>query len=383
MKMNLTIYNSHKKEKIFESISTLTPLFSDFSNIFILPMIAFYSCINNIICIITFANRRLIKNPTYKYMLYISISDFIYSLINMFIFTIRCGVYCSFGYSYGSKLFETYVYQFLAKVFECSTILADIKLSFIRLDSFKKTNVHKKKLVKLHFLVFFLAAIFLIAPSAVIFKEVKLFGYLLILNGSNQTTYEPLYLSQSTQLGTNIYVKSIIISLSLIRGLVLLNFLSVINLIVFIKFRIYMNNKKKHLTTPSLAAFIENNTNDCKSNRKSKENELSQKELKATSIVILLCLWRYLGDLQNSIAPILFLYLSSYSYSVYASISNGVQWLFHGSNLYLHYFFNDEFKKTCLIVFGLKKYQSNSNLSIQQYTNNNKTKINKNIETRF
>lgn len=304
-------------------------------------------------------------------------------MINMFIFTIRCGVYCSFGYSYGSKLFETYVYQFLAKVFECSTILADIKLSFIRLDSFKKINIIKKKFVTLHFFIFFLVAIILIAPSAIIFKEVKLFGYLIVEIdniSSNLTMYQSLYSSQSTQLGTNIYVKSIIITLSLIRGLILLNVLSVINLIVFIKFRIYINNKKKHLVTP-LAAFIEN-TNEREMNgmvthhqqqhlsHTSKENELSQKELKATSIVILLCLWRYLGDLQNSVAPILFLYLSSYSYSIYATISNGIQWLFHGSNLYLHYFFNDEFKKTCLFVFGLRK-QLRHDLSTQQNYNNN------------
>ena len=238
--MNLNISDDEESSiSVYESISTLTPLLSDFSNIFILPLIAFYSCINNIICIITFANRRLIKNPTYKYMLYISISDFIYSLINMFIFTIRCGVYCSFGYSYGSKLFETYVYQFLAKVFECSTILADIKLSFIRLDSFKKINIIKKKFVTLHFFIFFLVAIILIAPSSIIFKEVKLFGYLIVEIdniSSNLTMYQSLYSSQSTQIGTNIYVKSIIITLSLIRGLVLLNVLSVINLIVFIKF---------------------------------------------------------------------------------------------------------------------------------------------------
>ena len=295
---------------IYETLSYLTPKLSDIVNVFILPSIAFYSVITNLICLIVFSDKTLFKNQTYKYFLFNSIFDIIYSFINLFVFIMRCGTYCDYGYSYWIKMYEIYAFHYIARAFEVSCILVDIKLGFIRLMAFSNNVRHKDKIYffKLNIIAFILVGFIIMAPSAIVAKEVKHVGYLAILN-QNKSINEnrALFMVITNSIGNSSYSKYVIIVMSLVKGVILLNVLLIINLTSFLKLRIHIRQRKNHL----------NGTNN---------NKLPHKELKATLFIILHCLWRYVGDIQNSIAPIMFLSINSNNYSIYTSISNCIQW---------------------------------------------------------
>ena len=307
--MNISFYRGLP---IYKTLSGLTPDFVDKVNVFILPIIAVNSLITNLLCMIVFSNKVLFRNPTYKYLFYVSLSDFIYSLINSFIGIMRCGSLCPYGYNYWLKMYEIYIFQFFARVFEVSGVLIDIKLSLSRLFAFKKqSSSSKKNRYKLNIIISLLIGSIIICPYSTLTKEVRLFGYLNNSHHNNHTNSMPIELYSITlnSIGRTDYGKQIVIIFLVFKGIILQNILSIINLIVFIKFRSHIKTKKLN--------FKSFNSNEFK----------HQKELKTTLLIILVCLWRYLGDLQNSVAAISFMFVSSYTFSILTIISNGIQWM--------------------------------------------------------
>ena len=93
--------------------------------------------------------------------------------------------------------------------------------------------------------------------------------------------------------------------------------------------------------------------------------ELSNREIRATYIVVIYCLIYFIGDVPNSIAPILYyLGINSKIYEIYIFFGNIALWFTHGSNLILYLCFNNEFKQTFKEIFRFK-YKNGSNFQFK------------------
>jgi hypothetical protein len=81
-------------------------------------------------------------------------------------------------------------------------------------------------------------------------------------------------------------------------------------------------------------------------------NDLTNKEIKTTKLVILLCLNTIIGNFPSKIAPILFYFMDPFSYNVYVSITNGILFLSLGNIFFINFFFNDDFYQRFLQLIG-------------------------------
>ena len=107
---------------IYYSLQSLSSILIDTLNFYFLPFISMYSFICNILMVIVFTNKRL-NGDVYQYLLFDSLVGTFYFSISTFIFLIRCGVYCPYGYDYTSKFYELYLYFFIGKTVEVISFL--------------------------------------------------------------------------------------------------------------------------------------------------------------------------------------------------------------------------------------------------------------------
>ena len=98
----------------YYSLEGLSARATDFLNTYILPFISLFSILCGLVCVIVLTNRRL-KGVIFQHMQAISIANFFYAVINLFFFIIRCGALCPYGYDYGAKVYEYYIYLTIGK----------------------------------------------------------------------------------------------------------------------------------------------------------------------------------------------------------------------------------------------------------------------------
>jgi hypothetical protein len=229
----------------YTSLDTLTTRLTDIGNVFILPIVNVYSFILNLFCIIVFTHKNM-SGEVNELLLLVSISDFIFSFICVFLVLARCGIYCSFGYSYILRIYEQYIFLFLGNVCLSFTILIDTYLASIKLAAFsgklKKTSFSIRKGKFIIFVAIFIASIVNL-PIYVLSRKIKLIGYWIKQNQSNFFYLEPLYSVMSIVAKNSIF-DYLLFSLTIIRGLFLLVLLSILNTIVYIRLKLYMKKKK-------------------------------------------------------------------------------------------------------------------------------------------
>jgi hypothetical protein len=62
-------------------------------------------------------------------------------------------------------------------------------------------------------------------------------------------------------------------------------------------------------------------------------------------MVLLMCILYFLGNMPNSISPILFTFnLNMYTYSMYVFFANVILFSSHGSYIFFYYAFNNSFR---------------------------------------
>ena len=114
-----------------------------------------------------------------------SIADLAFLLSQFFLIIIRCGSICPYGYSYGSKFYELYVYLHLGYTFALFAALNDIGVSIDRALSFrlaasnnqhasktlaKSSNAKRNYVLRIAFL--FIASFILNLPMYVLSREI-------------------------------------------------------------------------------------------------------------------------------------------------------------------------------------------------------------------
>ena len=93
----------------YHSHSEFTDKIVDYGNLYVLTFTSLFGLITNLLCIIIIAYLDK-KDFMNKFMLAYSLLNFEFHLINIFVGLIRCGSLCSYGFSFGSKVYELYFY---------------------------------------------------------------------------------------------------------------------------------------------------------------------------------------------------------------------------------------------------------------------------------
>ena len=239
--LNITCNKLNSSIPCYNSLSTLTSRLTDIGNVFVLPVVNVFSFILNLLCILVFLQKKMTGEVNELFLL-VSIADFIFSFICVFLVLARCGFYCSFGYSYILRIYEQFIFLYMGNICLSFTILIDNYLAFIKLSSFS-TKLKKQpfsiRTGKLKIFIFLLVASVVNLPIYVLSRRIKLIGYWIKEYGY----LEPLYSVSNIIVKNSIY-DYLLFSLTIIRGLFLLIFLSILNFIVYIRLKLYMKKKK-------------------------------------------------------------------------------------------------------------------------------------------
>ena len=242
--------------KYFYSVNELSTRLIDIINVYILPFINLYSFVCTILSVIIFSNRKL-KGELYQYMLMESIASLIYFILNSFIFIIRCGVYCSYGYSYYSKFYELYFYIYIGKSIEIFNLLIDLHLSFLKYRSFSfKQNTYdkiKKNGISLFFYFVFLIIISLVFNilAIILGRSVVQIGNLVFNTTSDNETRinikHPLYIVTKSSISKNEMFNIMAQIVTTIQGPFLLMLIIIFNIIISYKLKCFLAKKSSKL----------------------------------------------------------------------------------------------------------------------------------------
>ena len=221
---------------IFNSLTQISPYYIDIVNTFILPFISLIGIVTSLMCIIVLKN---LKTGVNQYLLLFSISDFVFALSCLSIGFIRCGSFCSFSYSYGSKFVELYIYIFITNSCIVFSLLIDLDVTIkkLKLFSIKYRNQIKVFLIKDNKLrIFIHVSISLLVNVLIYFitRQVNIFGY---LDNDNSTNIETLYTVSNTLVAKDKTVQDFVFALTILRGFVLILLLLIINFTVLFKYR--------------------------------------------------------------------------------------------------------------------------------------------------
>lgn len=326
-----TKMNISSKVITYNSTLNLTTRVADFFNVFILPPICLESLLFNfisILVIIKIKRQTNDKRNIYTFMLLNEIIDFLLSFINVIIVIMRCGALCSYGYSFELKIYEQWIYLFLGNSLALFGTLIEISISINRLRAFNTEQKKRLLSFKLECFILFILALVINAPVYLVSRSVVLIGVL-----TTDDSY--LYSLQNNEIGRNIYVRILTSVLTLLRGFVLLNVLFIINVLVVIKFKHFVQQKSNITTSSSWSTKLES---------------------KITKFVLIVSLFYLIGNVPNSISPILYIIgVDSIVYDYYVIFGNVILFFSHGSFFFVYYFTNRKFKETFLNTINIKR----------------------------
>lgn len=250
---------------IYNSTASLSSRVTDIANVFVLPPICVFGIVLNIFCIIV-VSRKELSGELYTFILFHSICDLIFLVINVFTCIVRCGIYCAYGYAFLSKVWELYIHLFTGNSFLLFGTGLDIVVAFNRLFSFSSTQPKlidrfNKIDLKIKCLVLAILSALANTPSYIITRNVQLIGYLessYYDSGDNSTdvSFQPLYQALTNALGKSEPMIVFLFVLTLFRGVIPLFALFFINLVIAYRFKMHVKKKRKivpiaHTTTNS------------------------------------------------------------------------------------------------------------------------------------
>jgi hypothetical protein len=203
-------------------------------------------------------------------MFIISICDMSFLMTQIWLVIIRCGSLCPYGYTYGSKFFEVYIYLFVGYVIITLAVMVDICVSIERLRSFdvksktKNGNANYTRQFLLTCLGLLIISIGLNIPLYAASRNVVPLGYLITSDVPklNDTIIEKMNMTQLISIDPDIryeilfqkeiepswFVPSLqvlITVFTMIKGPVFFFVLAVVNVMVSIRFKAYRKKKKK------------------------------------------------------------------------------------------------------------------------------------------
>lgn len=247
---------------IFYSKENLTNRFVDYSNVYLLPSICLFGIITSFICIVVSFKRDESNAKTLDYIFLNSLIDFSFLCIQSFLFIIRCGMLCPYGYTWFAKFYEIYIYLYIGYILVTSQIFLNIYVTYDRLKMFSgKLSVKKPpSIFKVYAVCAFISIIFN-APNYAISREIVPKGIYQLDPNSSYT--EILYVRAYRSEFQTLVMQNILTVILAIKDPFFFCVLCGINIWLCIRFRIYLNSRKhlvkRFITTTSKIFLLLNN----------------------------------------------------------------------------------------------------------------------------
>ena len=245
LSLNLPFYNSTE---------SLTLRLYDYSNMYVLPAICLFGIITGCINIFILAKTR-IKENIHLYMLIGAASDTAFLLTQVFIGFFRCGTLCPYGYQYGWKFYELYIYLYIGYAIVTFSALVDISVSIDRILLFSsngKVGTRTRFLIRC--VVLFLVSAILVLPDYALAREIVPKGILIHAHTTSDNqiycTYEILYTKTMKKDWLQPGFQVFLTVLSLAKGPALIALVFIVDVIVIIRFNSHL--KKKRAITKSM-----------------------------------------------------------------------------------------------------------------------------------
>ena len=232
---------------VYYSKVGLTPRYADYSNVYVLPPICAFGIATNILCIIVSAKRDESNAKSLDYILLNSVIDVVFLLIEFFLFIIRCGALCPYGYTYGAKFYEAYIYLFIGYVLVTSQVLLSMYIAWDRLKMFSGKLTAKKPKLNLYlvYILFFIIGGILNMPKLVLSKKIIPLG--IYISTENSTSYEIMWTRSTKSEFRTPLVQWLLTAISIINYPLLFGSLFLLNIWVCVKFRMYLNSRQQLL----------------------------------------------------------------------------------------------------------------------------------------
>ncbi|RNA36356.1 hypothetical protein BpHYR1_007041 [Brachionus plicatilis] len=338
----MNISSTPSELKIYGSLDELSEETIDLVNIYVLPSVCLLGIILNFLSIIILVRLRF-KTELYKFMLSISVSDFLFLLMSIFLVVFRCGRFCPYGYTYISKLYELYFYLYLGNVLLMFVLLVNLLICYNRIRSFSSRSLRAEATTfRVKILLVILVTTLANIPNYAMTRYVKKIG--IIRPGANGTSKRwqhemDVYSVEPLDFSLIEWVKVVLFVINLARGFILMIILFLLNLIIAIKLRHYIKARIIKFGVSIEKSSLSNNSTQNNSNS---SNSVS--EYKFTVMTLIFGSFYLIGNLPNSLAPILFIFISNDAYMIYLLFGNFVLFSFHSSNFVFFYLFNNDFK---------------------------------------
>jgi hypothetical protein len=218
--------------------------FIDFTNVYVLSLTSLFGIATNSMCIYVLKNLNRSEFMV-KFMLAYSLLDLTFHLISIVVGIIRCGSLCPYGFTQTAKYIELYFYIYGQNVVLLTCFLLELCISINRIVSFTNRKSPYSIINNKNFLPVLLSillfSLVIISVSYFSLREVKQFGWVVI----NEKMVERLfYVGKNTDV-TN----TIIITINVNRGALLLILLFLLNLVILYKYRVY-NRKRDFKRSP-------------------------------------------------------------------------------------------------------------------------------------
>lgn len=240
---------------IYYTKETLSVRYGDYSNVYLLPTICAFGIVTSSLCIIVSAKRDESNAKSLDYIFVNSIIDLPFLLLQIFTFIIRCGALCPYGYSFGAKFYEIYFFQYAGYIFVTAQVFLSMYVSWDRLSMFSGKVSGKKKMSI--FRVFTICLVMSALANAVpypIAKEVIPLGIYKPI--ANSSYYEVLYM-RGFRKEFQSQVASLLLTIILaIKNPVLFCLLFLLNIWLCIKFRAYLQSRKRLIKKANSSKFL-------------------------------------------------------------------------------------------------------------------------------
>lgn len=312
----------------YNSTKELTTRFNDYYYVFFIPPLLALGFITNLLSIIVIIKiikgykdkrQQTSKFIMFKYMFLKALIDFSLSLILSFAIFARCGIYCSFGFNFYSKMIEIYVFYYFCNAIILWDFLLEISFAVHRLRSFSKNKENHH----------FISKVIILLITSLIFSIPRyLLTYKVIPIGILRTNNETIYSFDKTDYLKNKIGQILLFIWTIIRSLLLNLVFITINLTVLYKFKFMIKSKLKYNHT-SQASYI-------------------GKEQSVTRMLLITNFYYLTGSLPNSLTFFFSYFLSDEYHQIVTIITNTFLLFSRLTNFFLYLCYNIEFRDTFL-----------------------------------
>lgn len=338
----------------------------DFCNTFIVPIISAFGILTNLINVVVFSQKEL-KDVTFKYFKLQSLSNSIYLMIAFFLFVPRCGIYCQISHTFTAQLYLYVFHTYIKGIFAILSICIQITVGFYRflivINHHNTSKFQNYKLITSFLLVF---SIIFYLPN-LITKKIQLNNE---INNSSMT-----YTTNFTEFGQTNWGKwLVILVVTIFRGFIASAIIIIVGIITLIKLNKHINQSNKlkvkklknYLLEVSLATFDKQKSNSRSFFHYEVKSDATKETLKAkratnsnrniTIMVISSGFLFVVGNIPNSIAYVYQQYVDTDSlfFRTLAILANLLLFIVQGSDIFIYYLFNKQYKNGFRKIFKLK-----------------------------